>query len=115
MPWGLWSARRWRSTWWGRLRRNGKRRGRIFSRYKRGSIRGRQRTSRRSFSRVTTQTMHGYMKLIDANVFFYAAGSPHPYRDASTETMRRIQRGEIEAAISTEILQEVLHYYRRQH
>jgi predicted nucleic acid-binding protein len=55
------------------------------------------------------------MKLIDANVLFYAAGSPHPYRDASTETMRRIQRGEIEAAISTEILQEVLHYYRRQH
>jgi predicted nucleic acid-binding protein len=52
------------------------------------------------------------MKLIDANVIIYSVGSDHSYRIPSILTMRRIRDGAIEGAISTEILQEVLHYYR---
>ncbi len=53
------------------------------------------------------------MKLIDTNVFVYSLGSDHPYREPSLATLKRIRESEINANISTEILQELLHVYRR--
>jgi predicted nucleic acid-binding protein len=50
--------------------------------------------------------------LVDANVFMYAAGSEHPYKASSNQFLLRIARGEIEAAVDTEVLQEILHRYR---
>ncbi len=53
------------------------------------------------------------MKLIDANLIIYSAGRAHPYKGPSIEILARERRGEVEANISTEILQEVLNYYHR--
>lgn len=53
------------------------------------------------------------MKLIDANLFIYAIGVDHPYRDASAAALQSVRAGDIEANVSTEILQEVLNLYHR--
>jgi predicted nucleic acid-binding protein len=50
--------------------------------------------------------------LVDANIFMYAAGAEHPYKSPSAQFLLRIARGEVEAAVDTEALQEVLHRYR---
>jgi uncharacterized protein len=50
--------------------------------------------------------------LIDANVFMYAAGAEHPHKAPSVALLRRIARGEIDAAVDAEVLQEILHRYR---
>jgi uncharacterized protein len=50
--------------------------------------------------------------LVDANIFMYAAGADHPYKAPSTTFLLRVARGEIEAAVDTEALQEILHRYR---
>jgi predicted nucleic acid-binding protein len=50
--------------------------------------------------------------LIDANILMYAAGSEHPHKEPSRLYLERIARGEIEAALDAEVLQEVLHRYR---
>ena len=52
------------------------------------------------------------MKLIDANVFIYAAGREHPYRSPSKRVLSLVLDGSLEANTDTEILQEILHYYR---
>ncbi len=52
------------------------------------------------------------MILIDANVFMYAAGAPHPHRDPSGEYLAQVARGEHEVAIDAEIPQEILHRCR---
>lgn len=52
------------------------------------------------------------MILIDANVFMYAAGAPHPYRGPSEVYLGRVARGDVEAVIDAETLQEILHRYR---
>lgn len=52
------------------------------------------------------------MILIDANIFMYAAGADHAYKAPSAEFLRRIANGEVEAAVDTEALQEILHRYR---
>jgi hypothetical protein len=50
--------------------------------------------------------------LIDSNVLMYAAGSNHPHKRPSLALLRRVAAGEVEAAVDTEVLQEVLHRYR---
>jgi predicted nucleic acid-binding protein len=55
----------------------------------------------------------GCMKLIDANLFIYAVGDPHPYRQASRKVMRDVRAGLVETNVSTEILQKVLNYHHR--
>jgi predicted nucleic acid-binding protein len=50
--------------------------------------------------------------LLDANIFMYAAGAAHPCKAPSTAFLLRVARGEIEAAVDTEALQEILHRYR---
>lgn len=50
---------------------------------------------------------------VDSNVPMYAAGGPHPHKDPSLQFLARVQRGEIQAVTSTEVLQEILHRYHR--
>lgn len=52
------------------------------------------------------------MILIDTHVFIYAAGRPHPRKGPSTAFLERVARGEIEAGVDAEVLQEILHRYR---
>ncbi len=48
---------------------------------------------------------------IDVNVFMYAAGAPHPYKAPCVRILSDIETGALEAAINTEILQELLYRY----
>jgi predicted nucleic acid-binding protein len=50
--------------------------------------------------------------LVDANIFMYAAGVDHPHKVPSARFLLRIAKGEVDAAIDTEALQEILHRYR---
>ncbi len=52
------------------------------------------------------------MILVDANILMYAAGAPHSNKAPSAAYLRRIARGEEEAALDAEALQEILHRYR---
>lgn len=52
------------------------------------------------------------MILVDANVFMYAAGGEHPYKQPSVAFLERVASGEVEAAVDAEVLQEILHRYR---
>lgn len=52
------------------------------------------------------------MILLDANIFMYAAGADHPHKIPSINFLERVARGEVEAAIDAEVLQEILHRYR---
>ena len=54
----------------------------------------------------------GTMILVDTNIIMYAAGAPHPNKQPSVRLLDRIARGDIEAAIDAETLQEILHRYR---
>jgi len=56
------------------------------------------------------------LKAIDANVFIYASGGPHPYRDPCRAILTAIEMGRIDANVDTEALQEVLYvyWYRKQ-
>lgn len=51
------------------------------------------------------------MKLIDTNVFIYAAGREHPYKAPCLDLLRRVERGDIEANTDIEVFQEILHFY----
>jgi uncharacterized protein len=50
--------------------------------------------------------------LVDTNVLMYAAGAPHPNKDASVALLQRVASGEVEGALDAEVLQEILHRYR---
>jgi len=50
--------------------------------------------------------------LIDANILMYAAGAQHPCKQPSVALLASIAKGTTEAAVDTEVLQEVLHRYR---
>lgn len=52
------------------------------------------------------------MILVDANILMYASGADHPHKAPSMKFLERIARGELEACIDAEALQEVLHRYR---
>lgn len=55
------------------------------------------------------------MILVDSNIFMYAAGADHPNKRSSADLVERIARGEVDAAIDVEVLQEILHRYRAIH
>lgn len=48
---------------------------------------------------------------IDTNVPMYAAGRPHPCREAARDTIRGIVSGRIDAVTDSEVLQEILYRY----
>jgi predicted nucleic acid-binding protein len=52
------------------------------------------------------------LTLLDANIFMYAAGSVHRWKKPSSDLLEAVARGEIEAAVDAETLQEILHRYR---
>ena len=52
------------------------------------------------------------MILIDANIFMYAAGADHAYKGPSAAFLTRVASGDVDAAVDTEALQEILHRYR---
>ncbi len=52
------------------------------------------------------------MILIDANIIMYASGKEHPHKKASLAILNLVASGDLEAAIDTEVLQEILHRYR---
>ncbi|MBI2345306.1 MAG: type II toxin-antitoxin system VapC family toxin [Deltaproteobacteria bacterium] len=48
---------------------------------------------------------------IDTNIFMYAIGASHPHKAPSTHLVQKILAQQVEAAINTEVLQEVLYRY----
>ncbi|MEX0879601.1 MAG: type II toxin-antitoxin system VapC family toxin [Thermoanaerobaculia bacterium] len=52
------------------------------------------------------------MILIDSNILMYAAGGSHPHKADSLALLDRVAKGEVEAAVDAEVLQEILHRYR---
>ena len=52
------------------------------------------------------------MILLDTNIFMYASGAPHPNKGPSVAFLERVARGAVDAAVNTEVLQEILHRYR---
>ncbi|MBW2740444.1 MAG: type II toxin-antitoxin system VapC family toxin [Deltaproteobacteria bacterium] len=46
---------------------------------------------------------------IDTNIFMYAAGKPHEFKQPCVDILSRIQSGELKAAIDTEVFQEILY------
>lgn len=50
---------------------------------------------------------------VDTSVLMYAAGQPHPHRDACAAVVRRVGDGSLDAVTSTEVVQEILHRFSR--
>ena len=48
---------------------------------------------------------------IDTNIFMYAAGKSHEFKEPCVSLLSRIQSGELNAAIDTEVFQEILYRY----
>ena len=53
------------------------------------------------------------LKLVDTNVFIYGAGRPHQYKESCAKLSAELIRGEHDANIDTELLQEVLFLFWR--
>jgi hypothetical protein len=51
--------------------------------------------------------------LIDTNIFLYAAGKPHPEREACVQILRRVAEGTLDATANTEVIQEILYVLTR--
>lgn len=51
------------------------------------------------------------MRLIDANIFIYASGAEHPYREPSLRILDQVQGGSLAANTDIEVFQEILHFY----
>lgn len=48
---------------------------------------------------------------VDTNIFIYASGDPHPYKEPSKHILERIAQNQLKAVTNTEVLQEILHRY----
>lgn len=48
---------------------------------------------------------------LDTAVFMYAAGAEHPLREDCRDVLRRARAGSLDAAISAEVIQEILHRF----
>lgn len=51
------------------------------------------------------------MRLIDANIFIYAIGRPHPYREPCRSLLSQLEDRAVEGNIDVELLQEILGFY----
>lgn len=54
------------------------------------------------------------MKLLDTNVFVYAHGRPHPYRQPCRALIAELETEPVDYNVDTELLQEILHLYSLQ-
>lgn len=50
---------------------------------------------------------------LDTNIFLYAAGAPHPLRDACAKVLWRVADGSLDANINSEVIQEILYVLSR--
>jgi hypothetical protein len=50
---------------------------------------------------------------LDTNVFLYAAGAPHPLRDACARVLHRVADGTLEATVNSEVAREILYVLTR--
>jgi predicted nucleic acid-binding protein len=50
--------------------------------------------------------------LLDSNIFMYAGGRDHAHKVPSLTLVQRVARGDVNAGIDAEVLQEILHRYR---
>ncbi len=57
---------------------------------------------------MTTQSASTFL---DVNIFMYAAGAPHVYKEPCPQILFDVEIGKLPAVINTEILQEVLYRY----
>ena len=48
---------------------------------------------------------------VDTAVVMYAGGSAHPMRDPCRRVLARVSTGELDGAISAEVIQEILHRF----
>jgi predicted nucleic acid-binding protein len=48
---------------------------------------------------------------LDTNIFMYAAGKPHEFKEPCVAILSKVQSGELNAAIDTEVFQEILYRY----
>jgi hypothetical protein len=48
---------------------------------------------------------------VDSNIIMYAVGTEHPYRSPCLDALDRIIRESLQAVVSSEIHQEILHRY----
>ena len=53
------------------------------------------------------------MKLLDANVFIYAEGREHPYRDPCRSILAVARHDPMAYAVDVELVQELLDFYAR--
>ena len=44
---------------------------------------------------------------IDTNIFMYAAGKPHEFKEPCIDILSRVQSGKLKAGIDTEVFQEI--------
>jgi predicted nucleic acid-binding protein len=50
---------------------------------------------------------------LDTNIFLYAAGAPHPLREACVKVLRHVADGSLDATINSEVIQEILYVLTR--
>lgn len=50
-------------------------------------------------------------RFIDTNVFMYAAGKKHEYKEPSLSALSKVRDGEIRGVIDAEVIQEILYRY----
>lgn len=50
---------------------------------------------------------------VDTCVFIYAASEENPYKESCNAVLKKIRDRRIEAAFGTEVVQEIVHFYRR--
>ena len=50
---------------------------------------------------------------LDTNIFLYAAGPAHPWREACAGILRRVAEGSLDATINSEVVQEILYVLTR--
>lgn len=63
--------------------------------------------------RPWTKRWERALRLIDANVFIYAAGDEHPYKRPCLQVLELVRQGTLEANTDMEVLQEILHFYQK--
>lgn len=51
------------------------------------------------------------MKLVDTNVFMYAVGRNHDYRESCRTLIAQLRSGDLDVNIDVEVVQEILHIY----
>jgi uncharacterized protein len=51
--------------------------------------------------------------LIDTSVIMYAGGAAHPHREACRSVLQQVAAGTLDAAVSAEVVQEILHRFSR--